>query len=621
MENIKRDFVISGIHVGEHSFSPDDVIAEIKSRCIDKGMNFVVIRPREQENFEQKYFIDWAKYLTENKIYFGFLYATQYPPKGKKSSIDKETIEEIKKIAGEYYMGDSIGETGTVYCCRYKGYYYENEENFPVQNVGDMQIAKDNYVKRAKYFTDVMKEMGNTKVMNVDASFIIGYSSEIGATFPFVETMTGNPELFFAMARGEMRTKSLEGWGTYIAHEWYGGLRHQDILKRKRLSLIYKYAYMAGSKAFVLESGDTEIYSYGEKYSENDEICKEYAKVSSDFAQFIKNDFRPAGGPKVKVAFVRGNLDGYAGIFGSSLWGQYDDPEWGYQDAEYSWKMVEEIGRKRTWTEKENYGENDLSANPAYGVYDIIDAKSSAEKMKEYEYLIFVGWNTMTNEIYNNLTEYVKSGGKLILSAAHLNTSTKRNGEVKLINNGDVKELFGCELNYSGKMTNDGHKFKDESIVPSLKYPKSPAMYIDPILSEGYVRYTESKMCGGRVAARFDRNFSYVNRTDINFEENAPSVIENKCGEGYAVLITSIDYPGNRAISPLYRTILREAVTASHRECDVRVYAPDSVRFSVYAGNKVYLLNTDYDNAAAVKIEINGKVTQTTLQPCELKTV
>jgi len=72
-------------------------------------------------------------------------------------------------------------------------------------------------------------------------------------------------------------------------------------------------------------------------------------------------------------------------------------------------------------------------------------------------------------------------------------------------------------------------------------------------------------------------------------------VIENRVGEGIATLVTSIHYSGQSALYPLYRSIVREMITASARECEMQVLESDRLRWAVYEGNKVYLLNTDYD--------------------------
>ena len=98
-------------------------------------------------------------------------------------------------------------------------------------------------------------------------------------------------------------------------------------------------------------------------------------------------------------------------------------------------------------------------------------------------------------------------------------------------------------------------------------------------------------------------------------------VIENKVGEGVATLVTHVCYPGNQAVYQVYNTVVRENLTASARSCEVKVICSDRVRYSVYEGGKVYLLNTDYDLPATAKV-ISGEREQTvTLEPLELKTV
>ena len=67
-----------------------------------------------------------------------------------------------------------------------------------------------------------------------------------------------------------------------------------------------------------------------------------------------------------------------------------------------------------------DFGEYSLSNGPAYGIYDVVPIESDVSLLKKYEYLMFLGWNSMTEEIYEKLKEYVACGGKLLLSAAHL---------------------------------------------------------------------------------------------------------------------------------------------------------------------------------------------------------
>ena len=97
--------------------------------------------------------------------------------------------------------------------------------------------------------------------------------------------------------------------------------------------------------------------------------------------------------------------------------------------------------------------------------------------------------------------------------------------------------------------------------------------------------------------------------------------MENKLGAGTATLITSVMYPGNNAVYPLYRAMVREFVSASARNADIKVVGSDRVRYAVYEGGKIYLLNTDYDVPAVVKVISKGEEKTIILEPLELKVI
>jgi len=616
--NYERDLVISGVHIGEHSFEPAAVIKEIQERCIDLGMNFVTIRT-PKEPIPAEYFYEWAKFLADNKIYFIFLYTIQHAPEGQISQLDAEIVANIKKIAGEYFIGDMIGEVGSSFCCKLPGYFIPGREQKPKQDAKNMQEARDNYIKTVANFVDYDKSIGVDDVVSVEATVLNNYNMEAGVTIPMCELMCGNPEIVISALRGTARAYNSKLWGTYIAHEWYGGLRHDDIIKQKRLQLAYRYAYMAGSKAFCLESGDEEILSYDYHYLKDHGYCQQYRDVLVETAQRIKDDARPAGGPKARVAFVQGNLDSY-GVWGASAaWSQFERPEWSYGPAEHSWRIFDEIGTKRNWSDPANYGERDYSALPAYGMYDIIPAVSSYEVMSKYDYLIFVGWNTMTAEIYANLEKYVENGGKLFITAAHLSTNSARDGAYEPINGGDLSKLFGCKLTGNVISNNYGMKFAKDSLIPEIMYPGTTDKMVDPIYSCGQRRYAEAALTSGVQAAYISDTFF------IDAPRDTTALVENKLGKGTAILLTTLDYPGLGSVYPLYRTIVREILEASHRTCDVKILGGDGLRFSVYdAGDgeyKVYLLNTDYDFYTQVKIETPKKKLDIELSPLELRII
>lgn len=200
------------------------------------------------------------------------------------------------------------------------------------------------------------------------------------------------------------------------------------------------------------------------------------------------------------------------------------------------------------------------------------------------------------------------------MTAAHLNTTTKRNGEMRLFRDGDVSELFGCTLSAEEAFcVNHGYKFLN-SIVPEFMYPSD--MSFDPLFSEGYVNYAKATLASAVGTGRLSQNF--IDRTP---DEMPIWLTENKYGDGYALLMTNLDYPGGCGYT-VYRHVVREILTASHRQADVKVYGGDKLRFTVYDNHKIYLLNTDFDSCIFATIEYSDSMKKTfTLQPCELLVV
>jgi len=610
---VDKDFILSGVHIGEHSFHVESILDELKERCVDPGHNFVTIRPPSHRFVPQEYYVKWAQYLADNQVYFVFLYTCQRTPSDRRSHLDPETVTKMKEVAGQYYLGDMLGETGSTFACFYKSYGDNNTPAFPGECFEDMETAHQRYLEYVGYWVNLDRELGIPGLMSVEATGLNKYNSEAGIEMPMLELMCGHPEILVSSLRGTARATNAKMWGTYLAHEWYGGMRHEDMLKRKRMSLAYKYAYLSGSQAFCLESGDESIGSFGYTLEKDSVVCQEYRNELENLTKFIKEDCRPVGGPKVKLAFVQGNHDAWGGWGSSTLWNQYDRPEWGHGEAEHSWRLLEELNAKRPWHDIANFGDEDRSAAPAYGMYDVIPAEAPAETYKQYDYLIFVGWNSMTDEIYDKLLAFVENGGKLLMTAAHLNYTSRRDGEKKYISNEKLEKLFGCTFTGETVSTNDGVKFWADSLS-GLLYPGTKNRSCDPIYSAGYISLLKCVLTTGYAVGESQNDFA-------NHSLDLPMVIENKVGKGVATLVTAENYPGHPALYPLYRAIVREMITQSARECELQVISSGALRYAVYEGGKMYLLNTDYDLPIFVKIKKGDQEQQLVLEPLELKSI
>ena len=617
----QRDVVLCGVKIGEHSFSADGVIDEIQERVINRGCNFAYLRPHVLPDNINEYLVKWAKFLADNKIYFHFGYNTgQMPKPGKPSfTIDAETTERMKAVAGEYFLGIAISEAGGSYAAKAEGYFRKREgrnHDGAVQKTDavDMQDAYEYYNGVVSGLAKKFKDLGMPNILCVDGTAIIKFNLASGVEMPILELMCGEPESMMASVRGACTAYAKDFWGVLIAQEWYGGVRHDDVLKRKRFELANKLAYISGAKSITLESGDEAIASYGHKYSGDSELCREYRDTFNRTVDLVKNDERPVGGPKVKVAFVSGKYDAWTGFCQSSVFNQFNREEWGHGDAEYSWRVLDSIGTKRKWADNSNYGDNDTSAYPAYGMYDIVPIEADVDALSKYDTLIFLGWNTMTDENMDKLTEYVRRGGRLLMSAAHLNYSTKRSGEYIPPSKEKLEALCGCSFNGESIRTNCGTKFEYESLDEKTLYPGSKSFVIDPLYSAGYAEYMKTELSDAKV-------MGFASDCFWNDPPVISTVLENKIGEGVVTLVTSKNYPGNPAVSPLYNTLVRELISSSARNADVKVIASDKLRYSVYEGNKIYLLNTDFDLPITAKIIYNGKEQLVTLDSLELKAI
>ena len=618
---MERDIVMTGVKIGEHSANHNDVISEIRERVIGSGSNFVYIRPKFDVQVPHEYFIEWARFLAANKIYFHFGYTAQRPPKGKESQFIPEVVDEMKKIAGEFFLGECISEIDCSRGGKFAGYFSQYVPYGPdvaKQETGfeNLKDAHESYVEYVRRFAEIDRKVGLPHVLSMAASAFTRYNMEAGADIPILETVNYDWDSMYPSVRGAARALGSGMWGTLIAHEWFAGMRHDDILKQKRLELMWKFAYMSGANIISIESGDEAVESYGHSYAADSELCEMYRSAIRNMASLAKQDERPVGGPKVKFAFVSGLHDAWSGFVGTSLWNQFEREEWGYGPAEHSWRLMEEIGTKRKWTEVTNYGGNDLSAYPAYGTFDIIPIEAPIEKLSEYEYLAFLGWNSMTEENADKLAEFVRRGGKLLMSAAHLNCNTARDGKFIPISEEKIAKLFGCRMTGKTLRTNGGTKFEYISSNEEMLYPGTKSFVCDPNFSGGFTEYLEVELCGAKPLGYLSESFI---EAPGKLHPDFCTVIENKIGKGVATLVTSLDYPGHPAALPLYKMLLREMISSSSRNCDIKVIGSDRIRYTVYEEDKIYLLNTDYDMPVMVSVIKDNVEKRVTLESLELK--
>lgn len=602
------------------------ITKEFKEQVIGKSDAFVFGFSHRNNTAEAIYTV--ASLAAKNKIYFNILYAYQFPPKGKRSHLNAELVEKIKRASGEYFLGEMFGETGTNVAAKDKGYYVEGSDLLaliiPPQNFKDMKEAKENYVSFIRGMVEYNKKLGIDKSSNVEPTALQKYNLEAGIGIACLEMMPAEAEPLVAFTRGASIGYKRNEWYGYIANEWYGGYYHEDPIKPKRLELAYKYQYMSGANMANLESGLTGMSSFGYKLSASSPECAEYRRVYKAFYNFAKKDKRPPCGPLAKIAFMHGNYDGFTGFLGGSSWCQFDREEWGKDSPERSWNILNDVYRGRDWHDFAVHSDEngyDLSCAPAYGVYDVIPAESPADVLKGYDLLIFAGWHTMTADIYENLKKYVSGGGRLLICASHLNVSPMRGGKPEFINGGKLSDFLGCDITGFSKI-NNGVKFRRNTLMKEVYYPAPKDGLCDANYPLGFGLWAEVALTSGRIVGVFSDTFD----TPAEGGETRPCLVENAYGKGVVSFMPNVDYPGHPAVYKLYYTVVKELLTSSHRLCDLKVVANDKVRFSFFYNDKtgeekLYLLNTDFNLPCAAIIRYKGSETRVSLKPLQLKPV
>lgn len=609
----KTQKILCGLKIGEHSQNREDILKELRERVLGAGCDIIYLRPQNLDYLSQEDYGRISAFLAENGIRFYFGFKEQMKFQQKNPDVDcqfeSETVQRLREAGGEYFLGNCCSEPGTATACNFAG-YYKVFQTIQKTDCVDMKEAHDEFIAHVAKFVRDNKAMGMPNLMACEATALSKYSLEAGVDIPMLEVMNGNPDELLPSVRGAARGYGAKMWGALIAHEWYGGMRHTDELKKKRLDLAWKFCYLSGADFIILESGDEKVHSYGESHNRDSEVCGVYRKMLADMSAFCRKDRRPLGGPKVKLAFVSGRYDSWGGFCGSSVWNQFLREEWGYNHPEYSWRMLDELGIRRKWGDVANYGDNDLSNGE---LYDIIPIESDVETLCRYDRLIFLGWNTMTDTDMDKLTEYVRRGGKILMSAAHLNYNTARKGSLLLPPKEKVEALFGCAFTGKSMRTNSGTKFRRNSLDKALLYPGNDTTFCDPLYSAGYTEFLDTELLGAEPVGYLSDSFW------VREEDGFYTVLENKVGAGVATLVTSSSYPGDPALYPLYRALAREWVSSSSRNSDIQVFGGDRLRWARYAGDKLYLLNTDYDLPITVKLLRDGKKETVTMAPLELR--
>lgn len=510
--------------------------------------------------------------------------------KGKYCNVNKVELNNIIESSSDSFDGSLI-------MCEYGGlmlYWPQNYvkgSNVPFSVTADFAGAEAEMIARLK---SILEYAGRVKIpapfVCIEASGGVAkhlYKAGIDRVDLEV-TYSPYNEFFYSAVKGATAAFNKRYFGVDMAMVWYGGNQHDELwFHRWKNSLLH--AFIRGADPIYAEHGLMDYKALGKNFTSDHSEVKKFRNALKDLAELAEHHPRPSGFPMARIAVIHGNLDSFAALGQTHVWGQRHNDDMKNGTAEDSWELFNAFYQRLPWEFRYKYGNHDYSGNPPFGQVDVIPAESNLEFMQQYECLIFLGWNSMSTELYGRLAEYVKTGGHLLSTVAHLNCVTGRGQPMSIINNGDIRELFGVMVNVEspGKLSL-GIKFKQNPASGNYQFPLwSPNC--DPKYCDGSFPMAGIELDSAEVLAIGSDKF-----LDNTWNNNEIVLTGNQSGKGMAFLVNSMEYPGHSGLRNFYRDLLRLFSAAWHKE--LLVECSDRIRYSVYQENNyyiLYLLNTE----------------------------
>ncbi len=537
-----------------------------------------------------------------------------------------------------------------------------------------LKTAVDDFVGKVRGTTDRLHRDGWGLLTSSSASFHLDYLMLGGLDapglefYPFADTQLGA-----SLCRGMLRQFNAPAWHAYLAHDWYSYLPHTNPYKMDSLRTMLQLQYLNGVKILTLESGNQwsqsnlcvdspqshlpaikahqigrwlsaegaakavspdELKEAKQKFSWIDyrsPVVTKYRAIVSDFWNFVKENPQPAGQPEAVVALAKGNHDLATGSAANvPIAYAYDlarvDHHWMCGEPERSWDLAKGVFWPKPPIMKPN--RNMFYSGTPYGQLDVVsfaDKKLSAEHLlRNYKAILFTGWNTCSEKQYKVLCDYVKGGGRLCLTIAHLSTNDRRNYDFftkdELVNGGDFSDLCGIKVKKQGDRFYWATGPSPEKNCLGLVARRRYGIMGMPL---GDVEFTGPK-----------ENYEFL---AVDDESSRPMIVRAKSGKGEVFFVNVWSYPaeanrddgtgcteGSKGLmGELYAYVARISrgnawitgpdFKTPDADCDYIVYSyfPDA--------GKIMMLNLDYDNERSFVLHWFGEKDFITLEPAEFR--
>lgn len=484
--------------------------------------NYVVFRDFRLEydgiSPDKKLLRKWGEYCRDHGIYVSA--ATDY--------MDGELIEG----AGDMFNDCGLHE--------YPGKVYALDPAEPYASE-DMKEASEKYMDFLKLELDKIHTVSDCAAFG-DASGGIRYSFLAGADFVRAETMVGHTQNLLSQARPAAEALGKGRWGVHIAIQHGYQPYRETHLGQYFLSLMQPW--MMGAEVIYEEDSLFEQFKE-ERQAWDDCLTKGKRDMTRNFFKFVKT--HPRAGKNVRnIAFLEGR---YAAPFSGficdvdqdphyAVWGLFgkNAPEWGHCQPEKCRQILDVLmpgASTHPLRQKFDKRRFYFSGTP-YGDFDSVPVEAAQEYIDQYGLLLHLGWNTMIEEDYDKLKNYVEKGGTLLTGLMQFSTHVKRDflkdlEDPAFWNHGDLRELCGIYIYGKGEKYSGQWNCVDRC---EKKEPELSALHSDDVNEDGIPMLADIELCGAKVVA-------------WDAATGAPMLVKKQVGMGNVYTFTMWAYPGH----------------------------------------------------------------------------
>ena len=386
---------------------------------------------------------------------------------------------------------------------------------------------------------------------------LFGAMAEAGYSWLGAETMYSTMETLLGFLRGIARDRNMPAFGVHHAVQW-SSTPHESPARYRRYRLALYASYMQGANEINTEEGLWRLEEYYEHHHRFSKACKAHLKQQQDFYRYTSTHSR-TGAYTSPMALIHGRDDGVHFFGKNNIWG-VRRPQ---SAAEDSWELLKSFYPKaavNTSVYKHNCPENEpqgYHSGAPYGILDIIPASGKPATWNAHRALAFLAYNRCEAEGAKQMLSYVKRGGRLLLTRAHLTVTA------------DMDAVYRGELEFAENVMN---------------------------FANGIPKFAQKTVNG--VAVSVCENAQKPDAVLAACDDGTPLICVYRRGKGEVVLFNVAAYPAHPAIKALYeQQLVRLAAQANAAEA-VWAECDDDVEFAVYrqkdGTDHVYFLAVDW---------------------------